>query len=259
MFSNNGNTFSGGLTSASGILRVSTVNNASTAGQLGNNSSVTLGGVNGTTGTLEYTGANASSSMVFNMAANGTGNFQVDSAATTLTLSSAVTGTTGGSLAMSGSGTLKLTTAPTYTGATTVNSGTLLLAFASGNPATSSYTINSGGTLAILNSNDLVGTNGAAATAVATAINAGGTLTVAVNGVTVHVGALNLNGGTLASTGTPSGNGLTYGSYNLDAAVTTGGTPVTSVISAQDVALTQSGGTVFNVYAGGTPNGIDLE
>ena len=53
-------------------------------------------------------------------------------------------------------------------------------------------------------------------------------------------------------------DGLTYGTYNLVANVTAGGTAATSTISATNVALSQTGGTVFNVSSGAA-NGVDLD
>ena len=132
--SNTGNTFSGGLTVAGGTLKIDTINNVSTNGELGKQTSVTLGSTGANTGTLEYTGTTAtpSSAMPFTLAAGGTGAFQIDNNGTNLTLSGVISG--GGGLTLSGSGTGQLTlltTAATYTGITTINGGTLLL---SGSP-----------------------------------------------------------------------------------------------------------------------------
>jgi autotransporter-associated beta strand protein len=65
-----------------------------------------------------------------------------------------------------------------------------------------------------------------------------------------------LAGGMLAS-GTPSGDGLIYGEYDLDFGVTAGGTSATSTISASDIALSEAGGTIFHVNPGSS-SGIDL-
>ena len=72
MYLNGTNTFSGGLTVASGALQIPTINNAGTSGPLGNNTSVTLGS-SGQTGDIVYDGGTASTNMPFVLAAGGTG------------------------------------------------------------------------------------------------------------------------------------------------------------------------------------------
>ncbi len=118
-----------------------------------------------------------------------------------------------------------------------------------------SLTINNGGTVAaITNSNSLLGSSGIASGVPTVTINAGGTLTTAA-GLTDHLSALTLAGGTLAS-GTPNAS---TGSWNLDDGVTvSAGTSSQSTISATGVALTETGGTVFNVGQSGAVGGIDL-
>jgi fibronectin-binding autotransporter adhesin len=125
------NTFSGGLTVEHGTLRVPTVNNASTSGPLGRNASVSLGYTFGGTGTLEYSGANATSNMPLTMvspfqAAISGGIIQIDSPASTLTLSGVISG--GGALSLYGPGTLALTGTNTFSGGLSVESGTLSVA-----------------------------------------------------------------------------------------------------------------------------------
>lgn len=113
---NGANTFTGALTIDEGTLVVPTVNNASTAGPLGNSASaVSLNGA------LEYTGGTASSSKRFSL---GSGTFRITSAAADLTLSAVIDGTF---LTKTGPGTLTLTAANTYTAQTTVAQGTLKL------------------------------------------------------------------------------------------------------------------------------------
>jgi autotransporter-associated beta strand protein len=164
--------------------------------------------------------------------------------------------TTGG-LTFAGAGTTTLTAIQTYTGPTVVNSGTLALnntANTNGTlHGTSSLTINNGATVSLGGGDNSL--FGAGSGGVLATINAGGVMTT-TGSVTDHLGNLSLAGGTLAS-GTPSGDGLYYGEYNLDYGVTAGSTTTTSTISAQDVALTESGGTIFNVSPGAS-NGIDL-
>src|SRR3954453_3572587 len=137
------NTFTGQLSVQNGTLSVNTINNASASGVLGNSAlGVSLGGL-GTTGTLEYSGATASSTKLFSVATGGTGAFQIDNAATTLTLSGVITGA--GALQKTGAGTLTLTGLNLYTGGTTINGGTLAINSASSLGASSGgLTINAG-------------------------------------------------------------------------------------------------------------------
>jgi fibronectin-binding autotransporter adhesin len=170
----------------------------------------------------------------------------------TTTVSTSLTGPV--SVLQNGSGTTILTAQNSYSGGTIVSSGTLV---ANGPNATTSaigtgnLTINSGGTVLVNGDNALGYDSGRTIT-----VNAGGTLTInTVN--TEHLSKLNLNGGSLTSSSTLSSIQQNYGTFNLDNGVTAGGSPTTSIISAQNVTLTQSGGTIFNV-SGGTTNGIDL-
>ena len=116
--------FTGQLTVQAGTYSVSTINNTSTAGSLGNNAlTVILGGAGGSTGTLEYTGGNISRNKTFTLATGGTGAFRVATGGTQLTLSGVIDGA--GSLAKTGTGTLILSGANSYTGTTTISEGTL--------------------------------------------------------------------------------------------------------------------------------------
>jgi fibronectin-binding autotransporter adhesin len=176
-----------------------------------------------------------------------------------LTVGGAISNASGGAygLTKAGAGTLTLTGNATYTGTTVVSGGTLAIVGAANTISigkTSSVTI-TGGTLGIVGDNNYLGP----ASTVPTTIGAGGTLTIYAATSTAHLGPLTLAGGTLASTGTPAGDGLTYGSFNLDKGVVAGGTPTTSIISAVNVDPTETGGTVFNVASGTTATGIDLD
>jgi autotransporter-associated beta strand protein len=120
------NTFTGQLTAENGNLSIATINNASANGTLGNSAlAVILGKTGGITGTLQYTGSNATSTKRFTMATGGTGAFQVDTAGQTLTLSGLVDGS--GNLTKTGAGTLALNQINTYTGETNVTTGILQL------------------------------------------------------------------------------------------------------------------------------------
>jgi autotransporter-associated beta strand protein len=117
------NTFAGQLSVQNGTLAISTINNASANGRLGNSALSVILGASGQTGTLQYTGATASSSKKFTLATGGTGAFQVDTGATILTLSGVIDGD--GAMTKTGPGTLTLSGANIYSGATAVNAGIL--------------------------------------------------------------------------------------------------------------------------------------
>jgi fibronectin-binding autotransporter adhesin len=185
--SNTGDSYTGQLTVQAGRLLIDIINNASANGELGNSAlSVILGSSGGATGTLEYTGATASSTKKFTMATGGTGAFQVDTAGTTLTLSGMIDGS--GALLKTGPGTLTLAGTNTYSGGTTVSAGTLQLS-ASGTLGSTSgtLTVNSG-TLDVNGTNQTVG---------------------ALSGI----GGMILNNATLTSSTLTVGQGNGTGSY----------------------------------------------
>ena len=266
---NNANTYTGGTNLAGGTLNV----NAATAlgtGPLAFNGSSAIDNTSGAPVTLTSNNAQAWNA---DFSYGGTNSLNLGTGAVTLggnrTITTAGTGTltvggpisnaSGGAygLTVAGTGALTLTGNATYTGPTVVNGGTLAIVGANNAISiskTSSVTINSGGTISIVGDNNYL----SPATTVPTTINPGGVLTTNVATTTNHLGPLTLAGGTLASNGTPAGDGLTYGSFNLDAGLTAGGVTATSTISALDVALTQAGGTVFNV-APGSASGVDLD
>ena len=120
----NTNTFNGGLTIANGTVQVPTINNASTNGPLGNQTSVTMGAGGGSVGTIDYAGGSLSTSMALVMAAGGGGSLRVDNAATAVTLSGNITGP--GSFGTSGPGTVILSGAGnTFSGGLNINGGTV--------------------------------------------------------------------------------------------------------------------------------------
>ncbi|HEV2971100.1 MAG TPA: autotransporter-associated beta strand repeat-containing protein [Pirellulales bacterium] len=119
------NTFSGGLAVQQGTLYTfQSINNASTNGVLGNNTSVTLGS-SGQTATLALGGG--TSNMPFTLATGGTGAFDVPSTLN-LQLSGAIGGA--GALLVTDFGTLTLSGNNTFTGGVTISGGTLQV----GNP-----------------------------------------------------------------------------------------------------------------------------
>ena len=115
------NTYTGVTTLSAGTLSVGTIGNGGVAGNLGQATNAAANLVfDG--GTLQYTGATASTNRNFTINASKTATFDVTT--NNLTVSGASTTTTG-SLTKIGAGTLTLTGANTHTGATAVNAGTL--------------------------------------------------------------------------------------------------------------------------------------
>ena len=106
-----------------------------------------------------------------------------------------------------------------------------------------------------VSTNSLMGPGGAN---VPITVNAGGLLSIS-DGITAHLsGVLNLAGGTLGGPAIATAAAAYWGTWNLDNSVTAGGSPVTSVISAQAITLSHPGGTTFTVNPGAA-NGIDLD
>lgn len=211
--------------------------------------------------TIRVTGTGASTM-------NGTGgiriqgiqNFEVAdvtaSSATDLTVSMVLstTGTQGGAnggINKTGLGTMAITSNSTFLGTVTVNAGTLL--GAAGNSATgaigsaSSVIINNGGTAAVGGDNSFVG--GTTSGAKTIQVNTGGVLS-SPGSSTNHLHAIVLNGGTMSATS----SNATYASWNPDFGISTLGNGSTSTISGGNLALTQTGGTVFNIGTGDTLN-----
>jgi len=159
-------------------------------------------------------------------------------------ISSALTGSNG--LTKQGAGSLTLSNENTITGTVTVNAGTLYTA--AGNAATGAIgsatfiVINSGGTISVGGDNSFDGNLNGTSDSKTILINAGGILGNSGNS-TNHLSAVVLNGGTLSAAIANSH----YGSWNFDHGVSTPGNGATSFISGGNAALSQAGGTVFNV------------
>jgi autotransporter-associated beta strand protein len=237
--SNVNDSYSGGLTISNGRLLVDTFNNVSTNGELGHNTSVTLGALGGSAGTLEYTGGNASTTMPFTLATGGTGVFQIDSAATSGTLAGVVSG--GGALMSSGSGTLTLSAVNTYTGPTTISSGTLALGGAG--------TLGSGNYAGAISNSGALVYNSSATQTLSGIISGPGSVTsgsgnLTLSGPNTYTGGLTVNAATVTITGNQSaatgsiniGNpGVAVSTLNIG---TTAQTAATTVVVSSNNAIT---------------------
>lgn len=157
-------------------------------------SAVTLGAT-GTTGTLQYTGATASSTRPFVLASGGGGGIDVYSAGTTLTLATGASISGSGNFEKSGAGTLVLTAANTFTGNTTISAGTLRLGGNDRLSTTGSLTI-TGGTFDLSTFSQTVNTLTVSGGATVTGT---GTLTSSAGVYALQNGTVNAN---LAGSGT---------------------------------------------------------
>ena len=192
------NTYTGVTTVGSGVISVATIGNGGVAGNLGQASNAAANLVFDN-GTLQYTGAGASTDRNFTINNGTTATIEVTTAANTLTMSGASVATTGG-FTKNGLGGLTLTGNNLHTGVTSINNGTLTLSGAAGSIAASSGITINGGNLAITNTTageaavDRVG-NGAAIT------SHGGTITwTNTSGATVYaetIGSVDLTNGLL--------------------------------------------------------------
>ena len=145
-------TYTGVTTISNGVLSVATIGNGGVAGNLGQATSaaanLVLGG-----GTLQYTGATASTNRAFTLTAGTTST--IDVTTNTLTISGASAATTG-ALTKIGAGTLVLSGANNYTGLTTVSQGTLR--YGTNNALSSGgVTVDGGSTFDIASYSDTVG------------------------------------------------------------------------------------------------------
>ena len=214
------NTFSGLLSVAAGTLAVPTVNNDSAAGPLGQSALAVTLGSSGFGGTLQYTGGNAASTKKFQLAAGGSGTFQIDTTGTSLALSGLISGS--GGLVKTGAGTLALGGANTYSGNTTIATGTLRLGASNVIPDGVGYgnvAVNSPGTLDVNGYSDSL--NGLSGNGTVDNTQATGALTVGNSDATsTFSGILRNSGGSLALTKLGSGT-LTLAGNNTYSGDTT--------------------------------------
>ncbi len=250
------NSFSGVLTVQAGTLTVATVNNAGAAGPLGESANaVVLGGAS-TLGTLEYTGASASSTKPFAIGATGDNNtlggvIQVDNSATTLTLSGEVYQVNQGLLTKTGAGALVLAGTQDNVGlGAIVDSGTLVLAKTSG---ANVHAIGGAGFTLAGGVVQLGGTGGQQiySNSVDITVNSG---TFDFNGTSAMMGGLTGTGGTILNNGGGAST-ITFG-FNNDSPTYSGtitdhstGTGTMAVVKAGTGTETLSGN---NSYSGGT-------
>jgi fibronectin-binding autotransporter adhesin len=172
------NTFTGTLTVQAGTLSIANINNSASNGALGNSATAVVLGGSGTTGTLEFTGANDSSTRKFTMATGGTGVFQVDTAATTLTLSGVIDGS--GDLTKSGAGTLLLSGANTsFSGNVAVDAGILQMGSTTALNSSNVVSVAAGATFDLNAQNETIaGLDGGTGTVT----NSGGAKTLTLDG-----------------------------------------------------------------------------
>ena len=238
-----GNTYSGATTISGGAIKLGAANAVS-------NSTVTVSAANGLTfGTGIGTFALGGLAGDGNLALSDTGGtgvtLQVGGNGGSSTYAGVMSGN--GAVTKAGGGTLTLSGENTYTNGTTVNQGVLYA-----NAGNSAYgalgygnvTVNNGGTILIGGANSFVGEVTSGGRTIT--INSGGTITNSAS--TCHLNALVMNGGTLvAATANPS-----FGNWDIDYGVSTPGNGSSSSIAGGNAALTQVGGTVFNIGAGDT-------
>jgi filamentous hemagglutinin family protein len=223
------NTFTGVTTINAGTLSVGTIGNGGVAGNLGQATAaagnLVLGG-----GTLQYTGATASTDRVITLTPGTTS--AIDVTTNNLSLSSGIPASTG-ALTKLGAGTLTLLVPNLYTGTTTVNAGTLLYG-TSNALATGPVTVD--GATAILalgnNQSDTVGT--------VTVAN-GGSITGTGTSTLTSTGTFEMQSGSvsaiLAGAGIPL-NKTTAGTVTLSGANTYTGL---TTVSAGTLSLNTSG------------------
>ena len=208
VFSGN-HSYTGATTISAGTLSIANIADGGTVSGLGNSTNATANLVlNG--GTLNYTGASASSNRNFTLVSSTSSGIRVDNGATVLTLSG-TSAATSGNLAKSGNGTLVLTGSHAYTGSTTISAGTLQIGAGGASGSIESTSGVSNNATLVFNRNDSTGFS--------KAISGTGNLTQAGSGTLSLTGANSYSGKTLVSAGTLAvGVGGTLGTSAVEIA-----------------------------------------
>jgi len=233
------NSYAGGTVIDAGILSVSADDNLGVGPLIFNG------------GTLDITGTNAFTSAK-SITLNNTASIQVDNS-TNAAFGPAITG--GGSLTKAGNGILTFDGQQTYTGGTTINGGILDLTAGGGSAGVinGTVTVNSNAMLK-LDTGDAIGYSGTS-----TALNSitliGGTLDINTTAnQTLGDASVNMTGGTIIGL---SGANLDF--FGGSSALNTYSSSTPSIISGTQLGPLRQGSTTFDVQAGTTPNGIDLD
>jgi fibronectin-binding autotransporter adhesin len=267
------NTFTGTTTFTAGPLSVATIGNGGVAGNLGQASNAATNLVFAG-GTLQYSGATASTNRAFTLNAGSSGTIIVSTAATTLTMPGATGSATTGAFTKAGTGILALSGINTYTGATTISAGTLQISGA-GSLGSGTYVgaMTDNATLLYSSSANQTLSGNITGTGVLTKdTSATSTLTLSgtnsYSGVTtVSAGTVLVNGNqstatgsvTVASTATLGGTGTVGGSTTVQSGGTlrpgAGGAGTLSFSSA--LTLNASSVSAFELGAAITPSALN--
>ena len=233
------NTYTGVTTLTGGILSVGTIGNGGVAGNLGQATNVATNLIfDG--GTLQYTGATASTDRNFTINTGKTATFDITT--NTLTISGASTATNG-ALTKIGTGTLTLSGANAYTGATTINAGTLKEGTANVISDSSAVTVATGATYDLNSFSETIGSLAGGGTVTSGAV---GALTITAGGdntSTLFSGVLQNGSGTVAFTKAGTGT-LTLSGANTYSGATVINAGVLNIQHASALGTTASGTTV---------------
>lgn len=222
------NTYTGVTTIDNGVLSVGTIGNGGEAGNLGQ-ATATATNLVFDGGTLQYTGANATSDRAFTINAGKTATIDTTN---DISFAGATGTTTTGALTKTGGGTLTLTGASTHTGATTVSAGTLAL---TNNSALQSSALNTSGAGSVT-----LGTG--ITTPTLGGLTGSTNLSSVITGNYSLVTALTLNPG-VGQTHTYSGN-ITDGATGMTLTKTGAGTQVLAGTNTHTGRTTISAGTL---------------
>ena len=264
VFSGN-HSYTGATTISAGTLSIANIANGSTVSGLGNSTSAAANLVlNG--GTLNYTGASASSNRSFTLANSTSSGIAVADNSTLLTLSGN-SASTSGSITKVGGGTLALTGNNSYSGGTTISAGTLQVGHAnalgtsgnitfsggtmsfdsSGNGADYGARIKNSGSAIILDTNgQSVTFAGAMDSSNAGGLTKNGTGTLTLSAANTYSGGTTINAGTLAfgaSGALGSGNVAVASSAALELVASSGTTTLSNNISGSGTIRQTGSGT----------------